>query len=78
MLAEGEQATGLQLPEDIETLLGDGITVSVDAGADLKALTRVAGPVVSCPPGSGSRATPTRSSRSSTSSRRPPVRAATW
>jgi hypothetical protein len=35
MLAEGERATGLQLPEDIETLLGDGITVSVDASADI-------------------------------------------
>ena len=31
MLAEGERATGLQLPEDIETLLGDGISLSVDA-----------------------------------------------
>jgi hypothetical protein len=37
MLAEGEQATGLQLPEDIETLLGDGITVSVDSSADIEA-----------------------------------------
>ena len=36
MLAEGERATGLQLPEDVETLLGDGITVSVDASADIK------------------------------------------
>jgi hypothetical protein len=39
-LAEGERATGLELPEDIETLLGDGITVSVDGGADLEALTQ--------------------------------------
>jgi hypothetical protein len=39
MLAQGEQATGLQLPEDIETLLGDGVSLSVDAGTDLKALT---------------------------------------
>ena len=36
MLAEGERATGLNLPEDIETLLGDGITVSVDASADIE------------------------------------------
>ena len=39
MLADGEQETGLQLPEDIETLLGDGITVSVDGSADLKTFT---------------------------------------
>ena len=39
MYAEGERATGLELPEDIETLLGDGISVSVDASADLQALT---------------------------------------
>lgn len=37
--AEGERATGLQLPEDIETLLGRGVTVSVDGRADLHALT---------------------------------------
>jgi hypothetical protein len=39
MLREAEQATGLRLPEDLETLLGDGISLSVDGGADLKALT---------------------------------------
>jgi hypothetical protein len=39
MLAEGERATGLQLPEDVETLFGDGVSLSVDAGTDLKALT---------------------------------------
>ncbi len=39
LMAEGERATGLQLPEDIETLLGSGITVSVDGSADLKALS---------------------------------------
>ncbi len=39
MYAEGERATGLELPEDIETLLGDGISVSVDATADLQELT---------------------------------------
>lgn len=38
MLVEAEAQTGLQLPEDIQTLLGDGVTISVDAGADLKAL----------------------------------------
>jgi len=39
MLADGEQETGLRLPEDIETLFGDGITVSVDGSADLKTFT---------------------------------------
>jgi hypothetical protein len=36
--AEGEAATGLQLPEDIETLLGDRLTLVLDARADLAAL----------------------------------------
>lgn len=31
MLADAEAETGLKLPEDIETLLGDGISLSVDA-----------------------------------------------
>ncbi len=39
MLGQAEQQTGLQLPEDLETLLGDGVSVSVDAGTDLKRLT---------------------------------------
>jgi Protein of unknown function (DUF3352) len=39
ILTQAEQATGLQLPEDLETLLGDGVTVSVDAGVDLRALS---------------------------------------
>jgi hypothetical protein len=39
LMSQGERLTGLELPEDIETLLGDGLTVSVDAGADLEALT---------------------------------------
>jgi hypothetical protein len=37
---QGERATGLRLPEDIETLLGDGISVSVDGKANLRALTQ--------------------------------------
>ena len=36
---EGERATGLRLPEDIETLLGDGVSVSVDGTANLRKLT---------------------------------------
>jgi hypothetical protein len=38
MWAEAEKETGLALPEDIETLLGDGLSVSFDADADLEAL----------------------------------------
>lgn len=33
-----EAATGLQLPEDVETLLGDGLRVSVDSSLDTAAL----------------------------------------
>ena len=39
-IAQGEQQTGLSLPDDIETLLGDGLTVSLDSSADLSSLTR--------------------------------------
>src|SRR3954453_3488571 len=38
MFREGERATGLRLPEDIETLLGTGVSVSVDGNADLRKL----------------------------------------
>jgi len=38
MLAEAEAETGLELPEDIETLLGDGISLSVDAEFDAEGL----------------------------------------
>lgn len=34
-----ESDTGLRLPEDIEALLGDGVSLSVDASADLQGLT---------------------------------------
>lgn len=34
-----EAETGLALPEDLETMLGDGVSVSVDASADLGKLT---------------------------------------
>jgi hypothetical protein len=40
MLAEGEAQTGLKLPQDIETLLGDGVSVSVDSSMDLDALQK--------------------------------------
>lgn len=39
MMRQGEQQTGLKLPQDIETLLGDGFDVSIDSGADLSKLT---------------------------------------
>jgi hypothetical protein len=34
-----EAGTGLDLPEDLETMLGEGISVSVDASADLGSVT---------------------------------------
>jgi hypothetical protein len=37
-MAQAEARTGLRLPEDIETLLGRGVSISVDASADLEAL----------------------------------------
>jgi hypothetical protein len=42
---EAEQETGLTLPDDIETLLGDGFTVSADADADLSKLEDSPDPV---------------------------------
>ena len=39
LLAEGERETGLDLPEDVETLLGDGVSLAVDSSADLEQLT---------------------------------------
>ena len=33
-LLEGEQSTGLQLPEDLQALLGDGVAVALDGSAD--------------------------------------------
>lgn len=38
MLAEGEAQTGLDLPEDIETLLGDGVSLSLDSDIDIDAV----------------------------------------
>ncbi len=38
-LAEAEAATGLDLPEDLQTLLGDGFSVAVDSSADLGGMT---------------------------------------
>lgn len=38
-LAQAEQQTGLTLPEDVETLLGDGFSLSVDSSLDVEGLT---------------------------------------
>ncbi|HET6624843.1 MAG TPA: DUF3352 domain-containing protein [Nocardioidaceae bacterium] len=38
MLTAAEAETGLTLPEDIETLFGDGVSISFDADTDLEAL----------------------------------------
>lgn len=38
MLAQGEQQTGLKLPEDAETLFGEGVSISVDSSLDVRAL----------------------------------------
>ncbi|MGZ4437079.1 MAG: DUF3352 domain-containing protein [Nocardioidaceae bacterium] len=38
MLRQGEAQTGLKLPEDIETLLGQGVTVAVDGNIDMAGL----------------------------------------
>ena len=39
LMRQGEQATGLRLPGDIETLLGSGFDVSIDSGADFRQLS---------------------------------------
>jgi hypothetical protein len=38
-LAQAEQQTGLTLPEDAETLLGDGFSISVDSSLDVQGLS---------------------------------------
>ncbi len=40
MMKQGEAATGLRLPEDVETLLGEGVGVSVDSSLDVAGLER--------------------------------------
>lgn len=37
-IAEFEQATGLTVPEDVQTVLGDGVALSVDSSADWQGL----------------------------------------
>lgn len=44
MMKQGEAATGLQLPEDLQTLLGDGVSVSVDSSLDPAALQQAPDP----------------------------------
>jgi hypothetical protein len=38
MVSRAERRTGLHLPEDVGTLLGDGVSISVDSSADLPQL----------------------------------------
>jgi hypothetical protein len=38
MVSQAEQETGLDLPEDVGDLLGDGVSVSVDSSTDLQKL----------------------------------------
>ena len=45
MLAEAEAETGLTLPEDLQTLLGDGLSVAVDSSVDLGAMASGSGDV---------------------------------
>jgi len=40
LLREGSRMTGLHLPGDIETMLGDGVAVSLDSSVDLEQLDR--------------------------------------
>ena len=44
MFAQGERATGLRLPADLEKVLGSGVTVSVDGCADVGALATAPDP----------------------------------
>lgn len=44
MLREAEAASGLELPQDAETLLGDGFALAVDADVDLEQLMRAPDP----------------------------------
>jgi hypothetical protein len=43
-LAQAEQRTGLDLPEDVETLLGEGVSISVDSSVDPKAIAQTPDP----------------------------------
>jgi hypothetical protein len=38
LMAQAEAQTGLKLPEDVETLLGDGVSVAVDGDLDVASL----------------------------------------
>ena len=44
MLAEAEADTGLELPEDLQTLLGDGVSVAVDSSVDVGAFVEGSAP----------------------------------
>ncbi len=46
MLAQAEEQTGLELPEDLQTLLGDGVSFAVDSSMDVDAMMNGAEPDV--------------------------------
>ena len=51
MIAVAEQQTGLSLPEDLQTLLGDGLSVAVDGSIDLEAAFGMGGGAPRIPAG---------------------------
>ena len=65
MLSTAEAMTGLSLPEDLQTLLGDGLSVAVDGSIDLDPPSAWAAATPASRPVPASWVTPTRSSRCS-------------
>jgi hypothetical protein len=51
MVAQAESQTGLSLPEDLQTLLGEGLSVAVDSSADFGALSDGTGDPTALPVG---------------------------
>jgi hypothetical protein len=51
MIAVAEQQTGLSLPEDLQTLLGDGLSVAVDGSIDLESAFGMGGGDLRIPAG---------------------------
>ena len=62
MVAMAGQATGLALPEDLQTLMGDGLSVAVDGSIDLESMFGMGGGNASIPVGARIVGDPTRSS----------------
>lgn len=51
LFAEAEAQTGLELPEDLQTLLGDGVSVAVDSSLDVEAFVESTGDPSDIPAG---------------------------